>query len=121
MIARLSADRGAISGLWAMLQPRRLSQSSAASFDRGFTKRCQINLLHETDPNKSVARYFLVQQDHDSTQFQSMNHPSVDAILINDEIDFPNTATPASCGSGMLKRLLAAPFNAKAKPSMLTM
>ena len=51
----------------------------------------------------------------------SMNHPSVDAILINDEIDFPSTATPASCGSGTLKRLLAAPFNAKAKPSMLTM
>ena len=49
------------------------------------------------------------------------NHLSVDAILINDEIDFPSTATPASCGSGMLKRLLAAPFNAKAKPSMLTM
>ena len=51
----------------------------------------------------------------------SMNHPSVDAILINDEIDFPSTATPASCGFGMLKRLLAAPFNAKAKPSILTM
>ena len=72
-------------------------------------------------PTNRVARLFLVQHDHDSPPLPSMNHPSVDAILINDEIDFPSTATPASCGSGMLKRLLAAPFNAKAKPSILTM
>ena len=56
-----------------------------------------------------------------TSAWAAWTHHSVDAIVINDEIDLPSTATPASCGYGRLKRLLAAPFNAKAKPSMLTM